>query len=183
MCVWVWSHCAWRFDNPDINLENAAVTHTRSFWTALASFRPGFLDLAEWVWTDLGLMVQWLAYGFTFGFTFGFACSFNLCVGALNFSCDTSIMAITQFIYLFSYLFIYNTAAELDLDMGQVPGGPLWVIHFVVFRCCFGRMESAHEDKLIVPNGKMMELRVKGPCGYLHIFNRGQGSSMTHGTL
>jgi len=54
-----------------------------------------------------------------------------VCVGALNFSCDTSIMAITQFIYLFSYLFIYNTAAGPDLDMGQVPGGLGCVLFFI----------------------------------------------------
>lgn len=56
-------------------------------------------------------------------------------------------MAITQFIYLLCYLFIYNTKVGLDSDMGRLPGGlPSFLFSAVsVFRLPF-RLFLAEES-------------------------------------
>lgn len=77
-------------------------------------------------------------------------------------------MAITQFTYLFSYLFIYNTAAQLDSDMGP-PDHSSPEDCFPPFCCFFLLFLLAHEDKLIWANGQMIGvLGLSGPCEYLH---------------
>jgi len=98
--VCVCSHCASRFDNPDINLENAAVTHTRSFWTALASFWPGFLDLAGSVSTDLGLKFNgWHSDSHSHSHSICVCWRFEFFMRHVNYGHYS--------IYLFIFLFIY----------------------------------------------------------------------------